>query len=271
VKIKDQLSILNVRPSKERGQNFLLDEGAISEIVRFGNPKKEDNLIEIGPGLGALTKELVRFGNLTVIEVEEKFCQNLKVVHPNITVINEDVRTVDFSELGDRLVVFGNLPYSLSTEIIFHILSFDKNIKRAVFLLQREFVERIAAEPGGRDYGALTLGCQLYAQIRLGLVFGGDLFHPPTNVQSQLIEFQMKPGDPGGMTDKERAMFPLVVRAAFFNRRKKIVNSMVLSRSFTENVIKEALGASNISSDARAETVSLPQYIELTRKIVASE
>jgi len=270
MKVKSQLKNLGVRPTKERGQNFLLDEGAISEIIRFGSPRASDQVVEIGPGLGALTRELARITPITVIEVEPRFCEKLKAEIPNITVIESDVRLVNFEELGKDLVIFGNLPYSLSTEIIFHILSFHKNVKRAVFLLQKEFVERIGAPPGGKDYGALSVGCQLYATVRFGPVFPGHLFHPPTRVESQLVELTMKAGTPGGFTDFERSVFQMVVRAAFFNRRKKIVNSMTLSKFASEEDIKNMLEEAGISPDRRAETISLDEYIKLT-KIASSK
>ncbi len=266
MKIKSQLKNLGVRPTRERGQNFLLDEGAISEIVRFGDPRPSDKLIEIGPGLGALTRELARVAPLTVIEVEPQFCAKLKSDNPALTVIQSDVREVNFSELGESLVIFGNLPYSLSTEIIFHILSFHKNVKRAVFLLQKEFVERIGAPPGGKDYGALSVGCQLYANVRFGPVFPGNLFHPPTKVESQMVELTMKDGAPGGLSDYERNVFQMVVRAAFFNRRKKIVNSIALSKFATEAEASAALAAAGIDSSRRAETLSLPEFLLLTQK-----
>jgi 16S rRNA (adenine1518-N6/adenine1519-N6)-dimethyltransferase len=270
MKIKSQLKSLGVRPTKERGQNFLLDEGAISEIVRFGAPKSSDKIIEIGPGLGALTRELARVAPLTVIEVEQQFCTKLKGELPNIEVIQSDVRLVNFEELGNNLLVFGNLPYSLSSEIIFHILSFHKNIKRAVFLLQKEFVERIGAPPGGKDYGALSVGCQLYAHVRFGPVFPGNLFHPPTKVESQMVELTMKEGQPGGLSDYERSVFQMVVRAAFFNRRKKIVNSMALSKFGTEAEVSSMLAAAGIDESRRAETVSLAEYVSLA-KIAANK
>ena len=112
---KDVLRSLDVVPSKQRGQNFIIDSAVISAIVDFGGPQAQDNLVEIGPGLGALTEVLQRIAPLTVIEIEEKFCRELKGRFPAINVIHQDVRQVDFSTVGKDLVVFGNLPYSFST------------------------------------------------------------------------------------------------------------------------------------------------------------
>lgn len=271
MKVKTQLQGLGVRPSKERGQNFLLDEGAISEIIRFGAPKSSDKIVEIGPGLGALTRELHRVSPVTAIEVEKQFCAKLKTEIPDITIIEADVRTVSFDEIGTNLLIFGNLPYSLSTEIMFHVLAFYKVVDRAVFLLQREFVERIGAPPGGKDFGALSLGCQLYADVRFGPVFPGNLFHPPTKVESQLVELKIKSGSPGGLSDYERSMFQMVVRAAFFSRRKKISNSMQLAKFGTAKEILALLEKSAIDPNRRAETVSLEEFILLTKLAAAQK
>ena len=119
---KDSLRQLRVRPSRERGQNFLIDPAVISTIVDFGNPLAGQALVEIGPGLGALTEQLHRIGPLTVIEIEDRFCQDLRVRFPDITVVSQDVRSVAFSGLGKDLVIFGNLPYSFSTDIVFHLV-----------------------------------------------------------------------------------------------------------------------------------------------------
>ncbi len=191
VRAKDTLQRLDVRPSRERGQNFIIDDSVIKAIIEFGNPQPADNLVEVGPGLGSLTAELARFGNLQLIELEKKFCDELALKFPGINIINRDVRKVDFSELGKDLVVFGNLPYVFSTDIVFHLLAHHQVVKRAVLMLQREFAERMAASPGGRTYGVLSVGCQMQADIILGPIISGDSFHPPTSVESRLVEMRM--------------------------------------------------------------------------------
>ncbi|MDZ4785910.1 MAG: 16S rRNA (adenine(1518)-N(6)/adenine(1519)-N(6))-dimethyltransferase RsmA [bacterium] len=266
MKIKDQLESMDLRPTKGRGQNFLFDQGAIHEIVKFGSAKKGDKIVEIGPGLGALTQELVPYGDITAIEIEEKFATRLKGLYPEIKIISQDVRQVDFSQVGDNLVVFGNLPYSLSTDIVFHVLSYAQVIDRAIFLLQKEFVQRMAAEPGGKEYGTLSVGCQLSAQVRKGPIFAGNLFHPPTRVESQVVELKMRKDNPYFLSHIERVLFQRVVKASFFKRRKKLINSIKESGFFKSEDVVSALNSSGLDIGARAETISVKEYVALTKE-----
>jgi 16S rRNA (adenine1518-N6/adenine1519-N6)-dimethyltransferase len=263
---KDILSEFGVRPSKSRGQSFLIDAAAIEEIVSFGRPGHDDGLIEIGPGLGALTRELFRFGRLTVIEIEEKFCADLQKRFPGIVVINEDVRSVDFAELGSDLVVFGNLPYSFSTDIVFHLVEYAAVIKRAVLMLQREFAERLAAAPGGRDYGVLSISAQLWAEIDLGPIITGQAFHPPPRVDSQLVNLRFSKQPRAAVGDL--FWFKRVVAAAFFQRRRKIANSMRAAGAFEGKHIDLAFERAGIDPGRRAETLSIAEYAALSNALM---
>ncbi len=263
--IKSLLRQLGVQPSKERGQNFLFDSAAIQAIIDFGKPKSEDNLIEIGPGLGALSAELQAVSELTVIELEKNFCAHLARAFPKIRIINQDVRLVEFRELGSELVVFGNLPYSFSTEICFHLLYSGDVLKRAILLLQREFAERLAAEPGGRDYGSLSVAARQWATAYLGPVISGSSFYPATKVESRLVElvFLGKPR----VELKDSFLFQQVLRAAFFRRRKKILNSMQASKLFDSEKLVEAFHSASLDSDRRAETFSLEEFAGLADRL----
>lgn len=264
-KVRDVLAELGVRATKERGQNFAIDAEVIDGIVDFGAPRKGDRLVEIGPGLGALTGELARFGDLTLVEIEPQFCAELQTKFPSAKVINSDVREVDFSGLGDNLVVFGNLPYSFSTDIIFHLLSFSSNIKRAILLLQKEFAERLAAVPGTKAYGTISVNLQLLADLRLGPIFDGSCFHPPTKVQSRVIEVRMLPAPRVPVTD--RLWFKRVVHAAFHERRKMLSNSMQASGLFRGVNLDEVLQLCGIDSKRRAETLTLEEFSKLAEAL----
>lgn len=262
---KDQLRTLEVIPSKERGQNFLIDPTALEAIVNFGAPGAHERIVEIGPGLGALTEHLAVARELTLIEIEERFCEPLRARVPHARIINADVRSVDLSALGSELVVFGNLPYSFSSEIVFHLLAAASSLKRAVLLLQREFAERLAAGPGGRDYGRLSIACQLWCDVKLGPVIAGTSFHPPTQVDSQVVELaflgaaRVKVGD--------YRWFERVVKAAFLQRRKKLSNSLKGSGFFSAEGIALALQAAGINGDRRAETLSLAEFAALAEAL----
>ena len=264
-RVKDKLAGLEVKPSKSRGQNFIIDPLVLDSIVEFGAPKNGNNIIEIGPGLGALTERLLPYGNLSVIEIEGKFCSELRKKHPALKVIQSDVREVDFVELGKDLLVFGNLPYSFSTDIIFHLVAFADSIDRAVLMLQREFAERLGAEPGGRSYGVLSISCQLSANVRLGPIIGGDSFHPPTEVESRLVELTF----PRTPKFKVEDVFWVkrVVSAAFTMRRKMIKNTLKGSQIVPGDAVDRALERVAIDPRRRPETLSIPEFIALSEAL----
>lgn len=260
-RIKDRLRALEVRPTKERGQNFVIDPTVIEAIIGFGAPTAEDSLVEIGPGLGALTAALARFPRLTLIEIEPKFCRELAQVYPHATIVNADVRGVDFAALGHELVVFGNLPYSFSTDIVFCLIDHAAVIKRAVLLLQREFAERLAAGPGGRTYGLLSVSCQLWADVRLGPVIPGTAFHPPARVESQVVELIFRRTPRVSLSDP--LWFKRFVAACFLKRRKKVVNSLLASGLFPKDVIVQGFEVCGLDTNRRAETFSIEEFARL--------
>ena len=262
---KEKLRSLDVRPSKERGQNFLIDDSVIQSIVGFGAPKAEENLVEIGPGLGALTRELAKFPKLSLIEIEEKFCAELAAEFPKVKIVNRDVREVPFSDIGSDLVVFGNLPYVFSTEIVMHLVANAQVITRAVLLLQREFAERLASPPGGREYGRLSIATQLWADLELGPIIPGTSFHPPTSVQSRLVslKFLKKPR----VEIRDQVWFEKVVKAAFSKRRKKLSNSLFASGYLAKERIDAALTQAGIDPGRRAETLSISEFVALAEAL----
>lgn len=260
-KVKTTLQSLDVTPTRTRGQNFIIDPSVVDSIVHFGAPKSGEQLIEIGPGLGALTDRLAPLGKLTVVEIEEKFCQEIAKKYPDVQIVNEDVRLVDFSELGQDLVVFGNLPYSFSTDIIFHLIAFSGCISRAVLMLQKEFAERVAAPPGGKSYGVLSISCQLSCDARLGPIVPGNAFHPPTAVDSQVLEltFPKVPRYPV----QDLYWVKRVVSAAFVMRRKMLKNSLRASKIAAGDQIDRAFERSGLDAMRRAETLTIPEFLRL--------
>lgn len=262
---KDLLQDLDVRPSKGRGQNFVINTSVITQIIEFGFPSESEHLVEIGPGLGALTSELYKIGPLAVIEIEMKFCEDLERRFPNLVIVNKDVRLVDFSSLGKELVVFGNLPYSFSTEIIFHLIDNSASIARAVLLLQREFAERLVASPGGRDYGVLSVSCQIACETRLGPIIPGNSFHPPTKVESRLVELKFPKTPRFEINDV--LWLKRCVRASFLQRRKKLLNSLRGSGFFINDGIEAACKDAGIDPGRRAETLSIEEFIKLSKAL----
>lgn len=264
--VKQKLRELELRPSKARGQNFLLDNAVIETILQFGAAKSTENLIEIGPGLGALSAGLYAIRpQLTLIELEERFCAELAVKFPQAKVIQADVRRVNFNDLGSNLVVFGNLPYSLSTDIVFHLIEQAAYLDRAVLMLQREFVERMCASPGGRDYGTLSIGCQLWAELRAGPVISGDSFHPPAKVESMLVELHFSAVPRAPIDDLK--FFRRVVKASFLQRRRKLINSLKGASLAPDQILNRALLECSIDAGRRAETLSISEFAALASSL----
>lgn len=258
-----RLQRLGVTPHKSRGQNFLVDQDAIHRLLEFARPAPRHPLVEIGPGLGALTDHLVHFGPLTVIEIEEQFARDLKARLPEVTVIQADVRSVDFTQFPKGADIYGNLPYSFSTEILFHLLTGAGVFRRAVIMLQKEFVQRIAAEPGSRAYSALSVAIQRKATTRLGPIIDGSSFLPETKVQSQVIEITFRDLPPPDTW--EELWIERVVRAAFSERRRKLINSLTTTGLCTAEVVRTVCHDLGIDENVRAESISVTQFESLAK------
>ena len=262
---KDKLKALDVRPSKKRGQNFLTNKEVPKQIADFGATEVSSHVVEIGPGTGALTTHLAHYPNLTLIEIEEKLCAPLAEQFPNAKILNADIRSVDFSELGKNLVVFGNIPYVFSSEIIFHLLKYRHSIQYAILMVQKEFAERIAAKPHTKAYGSMTVAVQLWADISLDIVVPGTDFHPPTQVSSQVMKITFRESPRVVIEDLKK--FEFIVRAAFSQRRKKMVNSLVAAARWSKEAIEAAVLDVGLSLNVRAEQVSVEKFGELVKKL----
>lgn len=256
---RSELKALGVRPSKERGQNFLINPQVLERIVEFGNPSQQEHIVEIGPGLGALTRYLTSRERLTVIEIEPAFVTRLRQEFPDVSVIEGDFRKVDLTTIGVDLTIFGNIPYIYSTEIIFALIAQRSVVRRAVLLLQKEFAERVAAAPGNRSYGVISVMTQLFCDMRLGPIFGGHEFFPPAAVNSRVLEmtFLDAPREPCDPKWLRR-----VVDGAFLKRRKMIHNSLKAA-SFPGALVDAALNHLGIDPSRRAETLSLREFVAL--------
>lgn len=268
--IKAALAEIGVHPSKGRGQNFLFDVAAVTDALRFARVTSDENVIEVGPGLGVLSAPLAAAAKrYCAIEVEERFCARLSqqfVDAPACEVVCEDVRRVDLAAderfKAERWVVVSNVPYSISTEVILWILENRSHISRACLLLQREFAERVAAEPGTREASALTLHCALYADVRLGRTVSGSCFFPSADVESALLEFRLLAAPRVAVNEQ---LYEQVVRAAFGQRRKTLANSLSGAVTLGEKErVAEALASAGIDAKRRAETLTVAEFCRLT-------
>lgn len=255
---------------KRFGQNFLIDQNIIQAIVSAINPKNSDNLIEIGPGLGALTEPVAQLvDHFTVIEVDNDLIARLKV-HPTLssklTIEEGDVLSKDFSKLAsldNKAKVFGNLPYNISTPLIIHLIKQKDLISNMTFMLQKEVVDRIGAVPNSKQFGRLSLIVQYFCDVYSVIDVPPESFVPPPKVQSAVI--QLVPKSTIKNPVKDIGAFETVTSIAFSQRRKTVRNSLSRLLADEDWSKLEELG---ISSSARAENLSLNQFVALTNYII---
>lgn len=261
------MSLHFTEPAKKHlGQNFLHDRGVIDKIVQAINPQSGDVLVEIGPGQGALTFPLLRrHGALTAIEFDRDLHAPLQAAareHGRLQLIESDVLDVDFTALaaasGDvhgKIRLAGNLPYNLSSPILFHALDHATVIRDMHFMLQKEVVERMAAGPGSKVYGRLSVMLQAYCTVTPLFVVPPGAFRPAPKVDSAVV--RMVPLPPARIEVRNRGTFTAVVRAAFGQRRKTLRNAL---HGVAESAQIEAAG---LRVDARAEQVEVAGFVHL--------
>jgi len=253
------------RPRKRFGQHFLHDGQVIDRIVAAIDPRPGDRLVEIGPGQGVLTRPLLAAaGSIDVIELDRDLAGDLhrRLGQPSgLTVHQADALDFDFTALAgsDRIRIVGNLPYNISTPLIFHLLGQADVISDMIFMLQKEVVDRLVAEPGSRQYGRLSVMAGFYCRMNRLFDVGPEAFHPPPKVDSAIIRMipeDLSPGDLELLPRLER-----VVRQAFSQRRKTLRKS--LSGMLTETEIQ----AADIAPTARPETLTLAQFKSLAKTL----
>ncbi|MET0548241.1 MAG: 16S rRNA (adenine(1518)-N(6)/adenine(1519)-N(6))-dimethyltransferase RsmA [Xanthomonas sp.] len=246
---------------KSLGQHFLSDRHYIDSIVRAVDPKPGDRLVEIGPGQGAITFPLLRrHGQLTVIEFDRDLIAPLTAAAAGVgelTILNRDVLSVDFAALaeGARIRLVGNLPYNISSPILFHALDHAAAIADMHFMLQKEVVDRMAADPGSKVYGRLSVMLQAYCEVTSLFVVPPGAFRPPPKVDSAVVRLVPRPPQTVGIADPKR--FADVVRAAFGQRRKTLRNAL--------NGVCDAaqFEAAGVRPDARAEQLEVADFVRL--------
>ena len=271
--IRERLEELGVSPRKSRGQNFLCDRNTIDRIVNFAHVEENDTVIEIGPGLGAISEHLfAKAGSYAAIELEPHFQRHILESLEGLLesrVINADVRYVELPLSGivdPPYVVVSNVPYSVSTDVTLWLIRFRSQIKRASLLLQREFAERLAASPGGKEYGSLTVLRTLYADARLGPTVPGTVFLPPADVESRLLELTMLSEPRFPVPSQE--LFERVVRAGFSTRRKTLHNAIASGLGIEKAESQAMLLRAGIDPSRRAETLSLEEFCKLSWEAV---
>lgn len=251
---------------KRFGQNFLTDERIIAAIVAAFAPVRGQNVVEIGPGLGAITRELLaHLGRVHVVEVDRDLAAALpmRLLNEGELVVHEaDALKFDFRTLATgphSLRVIGNLPYNISTPLIFHLLGFAGQVSDMCFMLQKEVVDRLAAEPGTPDYGRLGVMVQYRCRVDWLLGVPPGAFNPPPKVQSAVV--RLTPYDKPPYTCDNEALLGQVVAAAFNQRRKTLRNAL---KSLATDDDFAAVG---IDPGLRGEVLSVEQFVRLTNRL----
>jgi len=257
---------LGHQAKKRFGQNFLHNDAVISDIVDAINPESGENLVEIGPGLGALTEPVVeRAEKLSVVELDRDLAHRLRhhpFLAPHLTIYETDALNFDFAQLAleQPLRIFGNLPYNISTPLIFHLLTFKDKVKDMHFMLQKEVVERMAAGPDCKAYGRLSIMTQYQCQVFPVMEIGPEAFKPAPKVDSAIV--RLVPHKTISNPVKDINALNTVCLAAFNQRRKTIRNS------FKKLLSVEQLESLNIDANLRPENLSIDDYIKLANFIV---
>tara|TARA_B000000477_G_scaffold84459_1_gene71492 strand:- start:80 stop:841 length:762 start_codon:yes stop_codon:yes gene_type:complete len=239
-------------PRKRFGQNFLIDDQVINQIISTIAPKIDDNIIEIGPGKGALTFPIVEYlDHLNVIEIDRDLISILNAqINNKITIFNADALTFDFNHFPTKIRIIGNLPYNITSPLLFHLLNYRKNIIDMTFMLQKEVVDRIVATPGTKTYGRLSVVIQAFFDTELMFIVPRESFNPQPKIESAILYLKTK------SAPLVQNLKPLeeIVKLAFSQRRKTLKNCLksVLDQSQTQ-----------IDLSQRAEMLSLDSFVTL--------
>ena len=258
---------------KKFGQNFLIDAHVLDKIIQAAEITREDFVLEIGPGIGTLTQYLAEAaGQVTAVEIDGHLIPILEdtlSAYDNVTVINQDVLKLDINQLamekngGKPIKVVANLPYYITTPIIMGLFESGVPLKSLTVMVQKEVAERMQARPGGKDYGALSLAVQYYAEPYLAANVPPNCFMPRPNVGSAVIRLTRYETPPVAVKD-EHLMFG-IIRAAFNQRRKTLVNALANASelSMTKEQVLAALEALGYSKTIRGEELRLKEFAEL--------
>lgn len=266
---------------KSLGQNFLIDQNILGKIVEAANLDQSKGALEVGPGIGALTEKLAQNAKkVTAVEIDQRLLPILEEVlkpYPHVDVIHGDVLKLDLPSLFasqfkdvDGVSVVANLPYYVTTPILMKLLEEKLPLENIVVMIQKEVAERMAASPGGKDYGSLSIAVQYYSEPELVCIVPPSVFIPQPNVASAVIKLRVRKTPPV-QVDNEAFMFE-VVQSSFAQRRKTIANNLK-TRFFAgegREQLEKLLAEANIEPTRRAETLSIEEFATLSNILFAA-
>lgn len=279
-------AFLSHQPRKRFGQNFLHDQVIIGRIIDSIHAGRDDLMVEIGPGMGAITEPLLKEVNrLTVVELDTDLADSLRIriganSNEGLTIVKANAMEVDYRALFQQVIgdnpnhttdkkmrIVGNLPYNISTPLLFHLLSFADVIEDMHFMLQKEVVDRITAEVDSREYGRLSVMMQYYCETDYLLTVPNGAFNPPPKVTSAV--FRLRPYQQTPIVADDEKLFALVVREAF-NHRRKTLRAIFKKSPILPAVTEHQLVAWGLNPLARPETLSVQDFVTLANGIAAN-
>lgn len=275
---KDVLNRYGITAKKSLGQNFLIDLNILNNIVAAAELDKSKGALEIGPGIGALTQQLAkRAGRVVAVELDQRMLPVLDETlsaYDNASVVHGDILKVDLEKLFQRyfkdvngVSVVANLPYYVTTPIVMKLLEEHAPLENIVVMIQKEVADRMAAKPGSKDYGSMSIAVQYYCEPQVVAIVPRTVFIPQPNVDSAVIRLKLREAPPVRVSDEK--LYFQVVQASFAQRRKTIFNNL-LTRFFakeTRHLLEQALEKAGIDPVRRGETLSLEEFACLTEAL----
>ena len=258
-----------IKPRKRLGQSFLMEQNVIRRIATLVQVTKNDIVVEIGAGIGVLTEDLAQTAaKLIAVELDEQLVEVLKdklLKYNNVQIYSGDILKFDFGAIArdgqQKIKVIGNVPYNISSQVLFHLLSFRKIIDSFVLMLQKEVIQRLVAPPGGKDYGVPSVILQMFASVEKVLDVPAGCFYPRPKVESSVIKGFFLERPLVELANEE--FFIRLVRDAFAQRRKMLINNLKKSKlleGVSESFLKEALKLAGIDGQRRGETLSVEEF-----------
>ena len=269
----------HIKPLKSLGQNFLIDEEVIAEIVNGSGVEEDSLVVEIGPGEGALTEHLAELaGHVVAVDLDERMIKLLKVKlfgYDNVELIHGDILEIDLSRLIEERLseynltnvrIVGNLPYYITTPIIMKLLKMRTATDSITVMMQKEVGDRILAGPGSKQIGVITYSVQYYADASKVIDVGRESFYPSPKVDSVVLRLDTRKNPAVTVSDED--FFFKTIKAGFMMRRKTLLNSLTSLDGFSKPVIEEALNNANIEANRRAESLSMEEFARLSEELL---
>ena len=279
---REILEKYNLNAKKSLGQNFIIDSNILRKMVDTGDVDADTTVIEIGPGIGALTEQIAKAAKeVFAFEIDDRFLPVLKETlspYSNVTVFHQDILEVDFKAFQNeylqdttRLLVIANLPYYITTPIIMHLLESDLPVEMMLLMMQKEVASRLNAEPSTKAYGSLSIAIQYYTEVDIAFTVPPTVFNPQPNVDSAVIKLTVR--EQPAVEVKDDKLFTTIVRASFKQRRKTIWNNLrkALGNKEREEELRAAFEKAGIAPSRRGESLSILEFAALANAFYAAD